>query len=191
MLVQIDGSQHRWLGDDHPQLTLHLAVDDATGKVLTALFGPDEDTCGYFELLGELIGNHGIPLALYSDRHGVFVPSLRSLKPKLAEGATQFARAMRELGIRQILASSPQAKGSNRVNSQVRIAGRERVRGRVGRKDSIPHLDKVRQGRRRTLRPAAAGTIVSYFAWLSRVDAVIRCCGLLPRRLRREGRTAL
>ncbi len=24
MLVQIDGSHHRWLGDDHPQLALHL-----------------------------------------------------------------------------------------------------------------------------------------------------------------------
>ena len=92
LLVQIDGSHHRWLGDDHPQLALHLAVDDATGKVLAARFRPDEDACGYFELLGDLIHNHGIPLALYSDRHSVFVPSLRSAQPKLAEGATQFAR---------------------------------------------------------------------------------------------------
>ena len=100
MLIQIDGSHHRWLGDKHPQLALHLAVDDATGKVLAARFRPDEDACGYFELIGELIGEHGIPLALYSDRHSVFVPSLRSAQPKLAEGATQFARAMGELGIR-------------------------------------------------------------------------------------------
>ena len=88
MLIQIDGSQHRWLGDDHPQLALHLAVDDATGKVLAARFRPDEDACGYFELIGDLTRNHGIPLALYSDRHSVFVPSLRSAQPKLAEGAT-------------------------------------------------------------------------------------------------------
>ena len=88
MLIQIDGSHHRWLGDDHPQLALHLAVDDATGKVLAARFRPDEDACGYFELIGELIREHGIPLALYSDRHSVFVPSLRSAQPKLAEGAT-------------------------------------------------------------------------------------------------------
>lgn len=111
MLVQIDGSQHRWLGEDHPQLALHLAVDDATGKVLAARFRPDEDSCGYFELLSDLIGNHGIPLALYSDRHSVFVPSLRAGRPSQAEGATQFARAMSELGIRQIFASSAQAKG--------------------------------------------------------------------------------
>ena len=88
VLIQIDGSHHRWLGDDHPQLALHLAVDDATGKVLAARFRPDEDACGYFELLGDLTRNYGIPLALYSDRHSVFVPSLRSAQPKLAEGAT-------------------------------------------------------------------------------------------------------
>ena len=38
MLVQIDGSHHHWLGDDFPLFTLHLAVDDATGKVLAARF---------------------------------------------------------------------------------------------------------------------------------------------------------
>ncbi len=74
-------------------------------------FWPDEDACGYFELLSDLIRDHGIPLALYSDRHSVFVPSLRSAEPAKAEGATQFARAMGQLGIRLIFASSPQAKG--------------------------------------------------------------------------------
>ena len=34
MLVQIDGSFHRWLGDDGPQFTLLLAVDDATSAVV-------------------------------------------------------------------------------------------------------------------------------------------------------------
>ena len=33
MLVQIDGSHHRWLGERGPWLTLYLAVDDATGTV--------------------------------------------------------------------------------------------------------------------------------------------------------------
>ena len=93
MLTQIDGSQHRWLGDDYPQIELRLGVNDASGKVLAARFRPDENACGYFELLYDLIRGHGIPLALYSDRHSVFVPTLCSAQPKLAEGATQFARA--------------------------------------------------------------------------------------------------
>ena len=31
MLIQVDGSYHRWLGKDGPQFTLLLAIDDATG----------------------------------------------------------------------------------------------------------------------------------------------------------------
>ena len=36
MLIQIDGSYHRWLGADGQQFTLLLAVDDATGMVVNA-----------------------------------------------------------------------------------------------------------------------------------------------------------
>ena len=32
MLIQIDGSYHRWLGERCPQFTLLLAVDDANGQ---------------------------------------------------------------------------------------------------------------------------------------------------------------
>ena len=52
MLIQIDGSHHRWLGDDKPQFTLLLAVNDATGIVVNALFSELESTRSYFLLLG-------------------------------------------------------------------------------------------------------------------------------------------
>ena len=51
MLIQIDGSYHRWLGDDGPQFMLLLAVDDATGKVASALFCEYENTHDYFLLM--------------------------------------------------------------------------------------------------------------------------------------------
>ena len=38
MLVQMDGSYHPWLGDHVPPFTLLIAVDDATGMVVDALF---------------------------------------------------------------------------------------------------------------------------------------------------------
>ena len=38
MLVQVDGSHHRWLGEDGPRFSLLLAVDDATGTVPAAMF---------------------------------------------------------------------------------------------------------------------------------------------------------
>ena len=109
MLVQLDGSHHAWLEDRGPKFVLLLAVDDATGTVVNAVFRTGEDTRGYFMLLDGLIQRWGIPLALYSDRHAVFKYNAR--QPETAAEATQFTRGLQELGIRQIFARSPQAKG--------------------------------------------------------------------------------
>lgn len=116
MMLQIDGSQHDWLQGRGPYLTLVGAVDDATGTVPYALFREHEDAHGYFLLLREIIERKGIPLALYSDRHSIFVHSPskeESLEEQLLGKAepTQFGRALEELGIQSILALSPQAKG--------------------------------------------------------------------------------
>ena len=94
MLIQVDGSYHRWLGKDGPQFTLLLAIDDATGIVVNALFCELENTHSYFSLLDGLIRRCGIPIALYSDRHAVF----QYTPPSEAAGApTQFSRAMESL----------------------------------------------------------------------------------------------
>ena len=108
MLLQVDGSYHRWLGEDGPQFTLLLAVDDATGTVVNALFCELENTRSYFQLLGGLIRSNGIPIALYADRHAVFKHTPPS---EAAPAPTQFSRAMDELGVQLIFARSPQAKG--------------------------------------------------------------------------------
>ena len=110
MLVQIDGSNHPWLEDRGPKLTLLIAVDDATGTVAQAVFRTGEDTRGYLMLLEGLVRQWGIPLALYSDRHAAFKYNARQ-KPVPVETTHQFARVMQELGIQQIFALSPQAKG--------------------------------------------------------------------------------
>jgi len=117
MLLQIDGSIHDWLEDRGPRMTLLLAVDDATGTVAGALFHPLEDSHGYFQLLCQIIESRGIPLSLYSDHHGVFWYTHQRREKRNEESATdkqkptQFGRAMRELGIEQVFAWSPQAKG--------------------------------------------------------------------------------
>ena len=92
MLVQIDGSFHRWLGDNGPQFTLLLAVDDATSAVVNAVFSPEEDTRGYFTLMRGLIERWGLPIALYSDRHGVFKFSGKPKHVKLPVEATHFSK---------------------------------------------------------------------------------------------------
>ena len=129
MLIQIDGSYHRWLGEDGPQFTLLLAVDDATGIVVNALFCELENTRSYFLLMRGLIRSYGIPIALYADRHAVFKHTPPS---ETAAAPTQFSRAMDELGVQLIFARSPQAKGrvertagtlQDRLVTELRLAG--------------------------------------------------------------------
>ena len=137
MLLQIDGSRHDWLEGRGPYLTLVGAVDAATGTVPSALFRQQEDTHGYLLMLKQIIEGHGIPIALYSDRHGIFQRSPKEPE-SLAEqlrgrpDPTQFARALKELDITLILAHTPQAKGriervwgtfQDRLVSEMRLVG--------------------------------------------------------------------
>ena len=116
MLVQFDASLHQWL-DSCPKFTLHGAIDDATGKILAMHFRPTEDQEGYFVLLEQILGQHGSPMSIYSDRHTIFFSPKRdklTVEEELAgmrAPESQFGRALRELGIHHIAASSPQAKG--------------------------------------------------------------------------------
>ena len=137
MLLQIDGSKHDWLEGRGPYLTLIAAIDDATSTVPFALFRDQEDAHGYLLMLRHIIQDKGIPLALYSDRHGIFQRSPKepeSLREQLRgkRDATQFGRALQELGIELIVAYTPQAKGrverlfgtlQDRLVSEMRLAG--------------------------------------------------------------------
>ena len=129
MLIQMDGSYHPWLGDQVPPFTLLIAVDDATGTVAGALFCEKEEAYTYFLMIQDLVQSVGIPVALYVDRHGVFRHTPGSGLPGTA---TQFSRAMDELGIQMIFALSPQAKGrvertagtfQDRLVTELRLAG--------------------------------------------------------------------
>jgi transposase len=116
MLLQLDASRHRWLGEDGPWLSLLAAIDDATGKVVGALFRQQEDAQGYFLLLQAIVKNYGRPLAVYHDAHGIFTRNDHqplNLREQLAgtKEPTQFGRLLAELGIASITAHSPQAKG--------------------------------------------------------------------------------
>ena len=96
-------------------------MDDATSSVVNAVFCTSENTAGYFTLMEGLIEGWGIPLVLYSDSHAVFKHNAR--KPETTAEATQFTRALLELGIRQIFARSSQAPraGWNRRQEPSRI----------------------------------------------------------------------
>ena len=126
-LVQIDGSHHDWFEERSVKCCLIAFIDDATGRVLGARFFAQETTQGYLEVLHALVQRHGAPLALYSDRHGIFTKSdPEDTKP------TQFERALLQLDIEPICAHSPQAKGrverlfqtlQDRLCKAMRLAG--------------------------------------------------------------------
>lgn len=151
LLVQVDGSTHDWLEGRGPWLTLLAVVDDATGKVLAGEFRDAEDAHGDMRLFHHVVRTHGIPLAAYSDRHGIFHRDKRTpltLAEQLAGGPvpTQVGRMLYELGIRWIPASSPQAKGrienrfgtfQDRLVTELRLAG---ITDRAGANAFLPEF---------------------------------------------------
>ena len=116
MLWQIDASPYDWLEERGPELTLHGAIDDATGQVVGATFRLTETREGYFTVMRQAIEAYGIPMGLYSDQHTIFrSPNEKlSVEQELAgesKPLSQFGKAMAELDIAHIKALTPQAKG--------------------------------------------------------------------------------
>ncbi len=128
-LIQIDGSPHDWFEGRGDYCTLLVFIDDATGRLTQLRFAPAETTLGYMHVLHDHILAHGVPVALYSDKHSIFRINAKEADP---EAETQFSRAARELGIECIHAHSPQAKGrvervnqtlQDRLIKEMRLAG--------------------------------------------------------------------
>jgi len=115
LLMQWDGSPHRWFGPERPACSLLHATDDATGTVLGMLFRPQEDAIGYLRLLDMVLRRHGIPAAVYQDRHSALHRNDNhwSHEEELAgiRFPTHIGRVLQELTIQAIPAFSAQAKG--------------------------------------------------------------------------------
>ena len=134
MMLQVDGSPHDWLEGRGPRLCLIGAIDDATGKVVGALFQQAESSWGYFTLFTSIFRHHGLPQSIYSDRHSVFWTDREpTMEEQLSNKrpTTEVGRGLEELGVTLILAGSPQAKGrierlwgtfQDRLVSELRLA---------------------------------------------------------------------
>lgn len=137
MLLQLDGSPHRWFGANGPEISLQGAIDDATSKVVGAIFREQEDAAGYLSVMHQVLSGPGVPAAVYSDRHSAFW-----IRPKEGQTLedeqgrermpTQLGRAFAELSVEVIFAGSPQAKGrierlwntfQDRLVAELRLAG--------------------------------------------------------------------
>jgi len=134
VMIQLDGSHHDWFEGRRSKGVLMVMVDDATNR-LWAQFFEEETTHASYDVLEGWIKKHGLPQSLYVDRDSIYrCEGLGSIAEQIAgkEPQTQFGRAMERLGVKLILAHSPQAKGrvermngvlQDRLVKALRLAG--------------------------------------------------------------------
>jgi len=129
MLLHMDGSTHEWIAG-LPMQDLIVVLDDADGRILFARFVEQESTHSTFEALHAVLRRFGRFGELYTDRGSHFCRTPKA--GGAAETDGQVSRACRTLGIRQILARSPEARGRSerafgtiqgRLPQELRVAG--------------------------------------------------------------------
>lgn len=129
-MVQFDGSYHDWF-ENGKEKCLLAAIDDATGKIVKAVFEDNEGVSAVFRFWKAYVEAYGRPVAIYLDKFSTYKISRKSAidNPELM---TQFQRAMAELDVRVICANSPEAKGrverlfgtlQDRLVKELRLAG--------------------------------------------------------------------
>src|SRR5579885_3619352 len=110
MLVHLDASTHQWIGG-LPMQDLVVALDAADGRILYARFFAQEGTASTFAALESVVRRYGRFCELYTDRGSHFCTTQDAAMGPDPEQNGQVSQALRALGIRQILARSPQARG--------------------------------------------------------------------------------
>ena len=128
-MQQFDGSYHKWFGEQ--ESCLLLSVDDATGKITHAKFDINESIKAVFKFWLEYFNKHGFPLSIYLDKFSTYKVNHKNAVDN-KNMLTQFQRAMKQIGVRAIVAHSPEAKGrvermngtlQDRLVKELRLAG--------------------------------------------------------------------
>jgi transposase len=129
-LIRIDGSPHAWFEGRGPRCALIVFIDDATSRLTALHFAPVESGAAYLAALRDHVLAHGVPLAFYSDRHGIFRANAKDAQG--GDGKTEFGRVAERLEIALINALTPQAKGrveranqtlQDRLIKEMRLSG--------------------------------------------------------------------
>jgi len=133
-LVQLDGSHHAWLEGRGPGCVLLAYIDDASSQVY-ARFYDYEGTVPALDSFGRYVRRHGLPLAVYTDKHTTYKSAAEPTVAEQLAGQkphSQFEWSLAELGVEVIHAHSPQAKGrverlfatfQDRLIKELRLAG--------------------------------------------------------------------
>ena len=108
-LLQMDATPYEWIPGS--VWHLHLAIDDASGRIVGGWFDMQETLNAYYHVFYQILIDYGIPYKFFTDRRTVFTFKKKN-SPSLDEDTyTQFAYACHQLGVELESSSVPQAKG--------------------------------------------------------------------------------
>ena len=111
-------------------------IDDATSRLTALHFAPADTTKAYLSALRDHVLAHGVPLAFYSDRHGIF--RVNAKEAEGGDGYTEFGRVAERLRTDLIRATTPQDEGRveranqtlhDRLIKEMRLSGISDIAG--------------------------------------------------------------
>ena len=108
---------------------LHLAIDDATGRINGGWFDTQETLNGYYHVFHQILTAYGIPYKFFTDRRTIFTYKKKN-SPSIDEDTyTQFAYACKQLGVELETSSVPTSKRTGRtLKSDATVAPANRVK---------------------------------------------------------------
>lgn len=110
MMLHLDASTHEWI-EGLPKQDLMVMMDDADGQILFGRFVAQEGTLSTLVALEHVLSRYGRFCELYTDRGSHFCTTTVAGEGPDEIQRGQVPRVLKALGIRQILANSPQARG--------------------------------------------------------------------------------
>ncbi len=107
--IEMDASSFLWI-KGLGRLTLHVAIDDATGHLVGLWLEEQETLHGYYKILEQILTDYGIPFGIRTDRRTVFTYNRTGESNPEKDTVTQFAFACSQLGIDLQCNSDPDFK---------------------------------------------------------------------------------
>jgi transposase len=177
MMLHQDGSTHEWVPGC--QWDLIVTLDDATTEIYSAFFVEEEGTLSSLRGLQEVIETHGLFSSLYTDRgsHYWYTEAAGGKVDKTR--LTQVHRALQQLGITLIPASSPEARGrservfrtlQDRLPKELALAG---ITERAAANQYLATLVLPAYNQRFAVPPLEVGT--AFVPWIGPSLAEILC----------------
>lgn len=130
--LEMDACEDYWLGLEFGKITLHGAIDNATGTVCGLYFDKQETLNGYYHLFERIWLKYGVPAKFLTDNRTVFIYNGLKQKSMEKDTLTQFGYACHQLGIDLETTSIPEKKSHierlwntllSRLTIELRLAG--------------------------------------------------------------------